>query len=123
MNERILIVDDSAAMRGLLKFTLSGAGYQCLEATDGNGALRVLHDSPVDLIITDLWMEGMDGAHLTAAVKADSDLRHIPVLALTTDPSADRHAELRRCGALGVLEKKIAPNELLATVQRALAVA
>lgn len=108
-------------MRGLLRSTLRGAGYDCLEATDGRGALDVLATEAVDLILTDLWMEGMDGLEFTKNLKHDRLLRHTPVLVLTTDANPENWGQLRRAGALGVVEKKIAPQGLLSAVDRALA--
>jgi two-component system, chemotaxis family, chemotaxis protein CheY len=116
----ILVVDDSMAMRRLVCTTLRVEGFECIEATDGNDALERLADHRVELVLTDQWMEGMDGLELTKIIRSAPHLATVPVIVLTTDTSPDRCQLLRDAGALGVLEKTVDPEILTRTVRRAL---
>lgn len=120
MIPKVLVVDDSMAMRRLVCTTLRCDGLECVEAADGAEALARLADGNVHLVLTDQWMDGMGGLELTKAIKAASDYRQIPVVVLTTDLSPNRCDALRDAGALGVLSKTIDPELLVRTVRRAL---
>lgn len=120
MSATVLVVDDSRAWRDLVCVALQGAGYQHVTAGDGKEALEVLAYHDVDLILTDLWMEGMDGLGLVEAVKSKAAHKHIPILAITTDATKEKHDALRRAGALMVIQKPFTLNELIAAVGRAL---
>jgi len=61
MAKRILTVDDSASIRQMVAFTLKSAGYEVVEASDGNAGLSKAQASQVDLVLTDQNMPGMDG--------------------------------------------------------------
>lgn len=81
----ILIVDDSPTMRRILVNTVQKAGYRnCKEAEDGKDALAKLMAEDFDLLMTDWDMPNMNGLELTEAVRADSNLRKIPILMVTT---------------------------------------
>jgi CheY-like chemotaxis protein len=120
MNARVLIVDDSMAMRRLVCTTLRCEGFECIEAADGAEALDQLANRDIELVLTDQWMDGMGGLELTKTMKAAAHLRHIPVVVLTTDLAPDRCQALRDAGALGVLSKTVDPEVLARTVRRAL---
>jgi len=96
------------------------AGYECLFAESGREALDLLDTNDVDLVLTDLWMDDMDGYGLTKAIKLRPSLRHLPVIALTTDRTPEQHDRLRRAGALAVIYKPFKMPELVAAVVRAL---
>ena len=66
---RILIVDDNAAIRELLRFVLEEEGYEVIEAADGAEGLQRYQTAPTDLVITDLQMPGMDGLELLQALR------------------------------------------------------
>ena len=79
----LLIVEDNVEMLAYLSSQL-GTDYRILRATDGNAALEVLHkEDNVDIVISDVMMEGMDGLTLTKTIKNDVSLSHIPVILLT----------------------------------------
>lgn len=82
---RILIVDDSSTMRRILVNTVQKAGYpNCQEAEDGKDALAKLMAGTYDLLMTDWNMPNMNGLELVEAVRADSKLKEIPILMVTT---------------------------------------
>src|SRR5437588_8507496 len=66
---RILVIDDNAAIREVLRFVLEEEGYEVIEAADGAEGLRRYQAEPTDLVITDLEMPGMDGLELLRALR------------------------------------------------------
>jgi len=83
---KILVVDDFATMRKVVKNLLKQAGYEnIVEAEDGVAALRILKSQKVDLIISDWNMPNMSGLELLKAVRADSELSKMPFLMVTAE--------------------------------------
>ncbi|MDP2808397.1 MAG: response regulator [bacterium] len=82
-NYTILVVEDEANMARLLEFQLRSAGYQVIQARDGQDGLQVAKEKHVDLILTDIMMPMMDGYELCRAVKQIPELWHIPVIMLS----------------------------------------
>ncbi len=115
----ILTVDDSASVRQMVAFTLSGAGYTVIEAVDGNDALAKLTQA-VNLVITDLNMPNLDGIGLIRNVRANPACKGLPILMLTTESQAARKLEGKAAGATGWIVKPFAPQQLLAVVKRVL---
>lgn len=117
MTGTILTVDDSASMRQMVAFTLQGAGYQVVEAKDGQEALTKL-DASIRLVITDLNMPILDGIGVIKGVRAHAACRYVPVIVLTTESQAERRQEARAAGATGWIVKPFRPDQLLAVVQK-----
>ena len=118
MSKRILIVDDSASVRQVQRFVLSGAGYEVVEATDGKDALAQLGRETVSLILTDLNMPNLDGLGLVRAVRGDAAHRLTPVVVVTTESQATKKQEARSAGATGWIVKPFTPEQLLGVVKR-----
>jgi two-component system chemotaxis response regulator CheY len=76
----ILILDDSASMRATVSITLNGAGYEVIEAKDGNEGLSKLSGLRVNLIISDVNMPGMDGITFLKKLKEQAAHRYVPVI-------------------------------------------
>ena len=111
----ILLVDDSATTRCLIKRTLQIAGLpidQILEASDGKGALEQLRTHAVDLILADLHMPEMNGIELANAVLANPAMKPIQIAIISAEPSGSRLLELRRAGVKGYLRKPCTPEAL-----------
>lgn len=85
MARRILMIEDDMEMVTLGKLILEREGYEVLTAYGGAEGLELLHqeDGNVDLLLLDIMMIGMDGWQVLTEVKADEELRHIPVIMLT----------------------------------------
>jgi two-component system chemotaxis response regulator CheY len=118
MSKRILTVDDSKTMRDMVNFTLSGAGFDVLEAEDGVAALSVLDGEKVDLVITDINMPNMDGITLVKELRARSGFSSTPILILTTEGSDAKKSEGRSAGATGWIVKPFEPEKLLQVVNK-----
>lgn len=118
MAKNILAVDDSNSIRQMIAFTLKGAGYQVLEAVDGNDGLNKAKSKPVDLVLTDQNMPGMDGLTLIKSLRATPQYRNIPILMLTTESSDAMKSQGRAVGATGWLVKPFDPQKLLEVVKK-----
>ncbi|HEX6320103.1 MAG TPA: response regulator [Burkholderiales bacterium] len=114
MAATILVVDDDANSRELLRLHLSAAGYAVHVAEDAISAGYLVLRSPPDLIITDVHMPHMDGFEFIAALKADKTLPQIPVIFLTTMEEGDHRG--KELGAVGYLTKPARSDRLLALV-------
>ncbi len=115
MSHRILIVDDSATTRGLIKRALQLSGLEVAEfheAGHGQEALALLALHPVDLILADLHMPVMNGMELTRALLSNPATAHIPVAIVSAEPSTHRLLELRRAGVKGYVRKPCTPETL-----------
>ena len=116
----VLTVDDSISMRQMVSFTLAGAGYEVLEATDGHDALGKANTTQADLVLADINMPNMDGIALVRELRKLPAYRFTPILVLTTDCSDTKKDEARAAGATGWLIKPFDPEHLLETLDKIL---
>lgn len=114
----VLIVDDSATMRSMVRFSLTEAGYSVVEAVDGQDGLDKLSQQPVRIVITDYNMPVMDGITFIKQIRSQAPYRHTPVLMLTTEGATSRKEEGRAAGATGWLVKPFDPAQLISLVNR-----
>ncbi|WP_421683099.1 response regulator [Stutzerimonas urumqiensis] len=118
MAKTILIVDDSASIRQVVGITLKGAGYDVIEATDGQNALSKLTGQRVHLIISDVNMPVMDGITFLKQVKARPEYKFTPVIMLTTESAEGKKAEGQAAGAKAWVVKPFQPQQMLAAVSK-----
>lgn len=116
----ILAVDDSASMRQMVAFTLKGAGFDVVEAVDGEAALASAKGKKVNLVLTDVNMPRMDGITLIRELRKLPDYKYVPMLMLTTESAPEKKAEGKAAGATGWLVKPFNPDQLLATIKKVL---
>ena len=121
MPATILIVDDSATMRALVRSALEADAHVTVEAPNGAAALSMLAHTAVDLVITDVLMPELDGLSLTRALRTDARFRAVPILVLTTEATSAVKERGRAAGATAWLVKPFHPDALRDTVRRALA--
>ena len=119
MGKVILTVDDSSSVRQLVRFTLAEAGYEVMEAVDGQDALAKL-TVPVHLVVTDLNMPNLDGIGLIRGIRANPAYKGIPILMLTTESQDAKKQEGRAAGATGWIVKPFNPQQLLAVIRKVL---
>ncbi|MCX7794381.1 MAG: response regulator [Thermodesulfovibrionales bacterium] len=79
----VLLIDDSSQSRAIYKSKLQNDGFMVIEAKDGIEALKMMQETRPDLIILDLWMEGLDGFKLMQIMKLNPELKDIPVIVLS----------------------------------------
>jgi two-component system chemotaxis response regulator CheY len=121
MERSILIVDDCAAMRRVIRRILDMSGFavgECYEAGDGEQALSVLRQHRVELILSDVNMPRLDGEGLVKQLTGDETLRGIPVIMITSDATQARADRLLGMGAKGYLVKPFQPAVLRDELER-----
>lgn len=112
---RLLVVDDSAVTREMIRRTITATGLPIAaidEAADGRAAIHSLARHGADVLITDLNMPGMGGVELVRAVRADPVLAKITVVVVSTDGSHARRAMMAELGVAGYLAKPFRPEHL-----------
>lgn len=123
MSYRVLIVDDSPAMRSFVRRVMELSGFDlshCFEASDGAEALKLLDSEWVDAILTDINMPRMDGEELLKHLSADELLRSIPAIVISTDATRGRMDRLTGLGARGYITKPFLPEDLREVLERTL---
>ncbi len=116
--KKILAADDSRTILQMVAFTLKGAGYEVVEASDGKAALAQAKAQGVDLVITDLNMPEIDGISLTKQLRALPAYRFTPILMLTTEAGENFRDRGKAAGATGWLVKPFDPARLLGVVKK-----
>jgi len=116
--QSILAVDDSASMRQMVTFTLKGAGYNVIEAVDGQDALEKIKGHTVSLVLTDQNMPRIDGITLVKKLRERPEYQNTPILILTTESSDEMKQKGKSAGATGWLVKPFDPNKLLDVIKR-----
>lgn len=114
----ILAVDDSASMRQMVSFTLKSAGYNVVEAVDGQDAWEKAGGRQFDLVLTDQNMPRMDGISLTKKLRDNPQFKGTPILILTTESSDQMKQAGRSAGATGWLVKPFDPVKLIEVIKK-----
>lgn len=119
MAKRILTIDDSKTMRDMLMLTLSDAGYDVIQAVDGEDGVNVLKGGEqVDVVITDINMPKMDGYEVIRQLRKDPANKTLPILVLTTESDTDKRGIAREAGATGWMVKPFDPDRLVQTIRK-----
>jgi len=115
MSLRIMIVDDSPAMRSFIGriVQLSGLDVEsCVQASNGMEALSMLRSQIVDVVLSDINMPLMDGEQFLAELSQDAVLKGVPVVVVSTDSTDLRRKRMLALGAKGYVRKPFAPETL-----------
>jgi two-component system, OmpR family, response regulator VicR len=119
--KRVLCIEDHPEMIELIRLILGREGFEVDGALGGREGLKAIQENPPDLILLDLMMPDVDGWEVYRQIKADEDLRRIPVIAVTAKAqSIDRVLGLHIAGMDDFITKPFGPKELTASVQRVL---
>jgi two-component system chemotaxis response regulator CheY len=102
----------------MVSFTLKSAGYQVVEATDGEDGLTKARSAGVNLVLTDQNMPKMDGLTLIRSLRALPQYKAVPILMLTTESGAAMKAQGKAAGATGWLVKPFDPAKLVEVVKK-----
>src|ERR1043165_6800349 len=119
--KKILVVDDEPSVTGSLEMILSEAGYEVFIASTFKDSIKILGESRVDLVITDLRLSDATGIDLIKHVKQTTP--EVEVILMTGYGSLDITIEAIKAGAYYYLEKPYTPDRLFALVDRALQLA
>ena len=120
MAKVIMTADDSASMRQMISFTLKQAGYDVVEAIDGQDALNKIGKSAVSMLITDLNMPRVDGIELIRQVRAMPEYKFIPIVMLTTESADEKKTAGKAAGATGWIVKPFTQDQLLGVIKKVL---
>lgn len=120
---RILCIEDHPEMIDLMKLILERRGFEVEGATGGKEGLEAARRNPPDLVLLDLMMPGYDGWEVLRILRASDDLKEIPVIVVTAKAQEiDKVLALHIARANDYITKPFGPKELVASVERLLAV-
>jgi len=117
MAKRILIVEDQEDNRMIVRDVLSSAGYDLIEAVNGEDGVKLAHSERPDLILMDIQLPIIDGYEATRQIKGSTVLKSIPIIAVTSYALSGDQAKARAAGCDGYVSKPFSPRELLARVR------
>ena len=117
MAKRILIVEDQEDNRVIMRDVLSSAGYDLIEAVNGEAGVKLAHSERPDLILMDIQLPTIDGYEATRRIKGSAELKSIPIIAVTSYALSGDQAKARAAGCDGYVSKPFSPRELLARVR------
>lgn len=120
-NLKILVVDDFSTMRRIIRNLLGELGFPAAniqEAEDGNGALTALRAGGIDLVVTDWNMPGMSGIDLLRAIRADTELKSLPVLMVTAENTREQIIAAAQAGVNGYIVKPFTAATLRDKIER-----
>jgi CheY-like chemotaxis protein len=118
MNAKVLLIEDNAENRYLVTFLLKQRGHEVIPAESGPLGLDLAKKLRPDLILLDIQLPGMDGHAVARALKSDLQLRHIPVIAVTSYAMVGDREKCLAAGAEGYIEKPINPESFVAEIER-----
>lgn len=123
MAYRVLIVDDSPAMRVFIRRVIEISGFElseCFEAGNGAEAMDVLRANWVDAILTDINMPVVDGEEFLRRLANEEILRSVPAIVISTDATRNRMDRMMSLGARGYITKPFRPEDLRSELERTL---
>ena len=118
MAKTVLVVDDSPSVRKMVQMTLAAAGYDIIEAVDGQDAFEKATSSKVDAVLTDQNMPRLDGLSFIRKIRETPQSVGIPVVFLSTESDAALKAQAKDAGATGWMVKPFDQNQILAVVKK-----
>ncbi|HZH53049.1 MAG TPA: response regulator [Microvirga sp.] len=113
---RILIVEDTEDNRQIMRDLLANAGFEIVEAHDGEAAVTAAAAYRPDLIMMDIQLPVLDGYEAIRRIKADPSLNSIPIIAVTSYALSGDEEKARGAGCDGYIAKPFSPRQLLASV-------
>ena len=117
MSKRILVVEDQEDNRRIVRDLLASVGYSTLEAEDGEAGVAKAAAERPDLILMDIQLPFLDGYEATRRIKADPELRKIPVIVVTSYALSGDEEKARAAGCDAYITKPYSPRQLLATIR------
>ena len=114
--QKILVIEDNDLNLKLINSLLKIGRYQSMEATDAESGIQLARESRPDLILMDIQLPGMDGLSATKILKADPELKNIPIVALTAHAMVGDEERARKAGCDGYLAKPIDTRKFLETI-------
>ncbi len=122
---RVLVVDDNAHVRTMVRAVLSAAGMEVRESADGQQALQLLKQWRPDIAMVDFEMPSLNGAQFTRKVRESPDraIRGLPILMMTAHADKTRVTEAREAGVNGLIAKPLTIGSIMGRIEKVLAAA
>jgi len=117
MKGRILVIEDHEDNRRILRYLLTSAGYEVIEAITGEEGVASAEAQRPDLILMDIQLPGLDGYEATRRIKANPDLRRIPIIVVTSYALSGDDVKALAAGCDAYVTKPFNPRQLLAKIQ------
>lgn len=118
MAKRILIVEDNDLNLKLFRDLLGANGYETVETKEGLEAITLTRNLKPDLILMDIQLPEISGLDVTKKIKADEEIRHIPVIAVTAFAMKDDEEKILRAGCEAYISKPISIDHFLSTIKK-----
>ena len=115
---RILMIEDTEDNRQIVRDLMESVGYDLIEAGDGAEGVAMAAEHKPDLILMDIQLPVMDGYEASRRIKAQPELSHIPIIAVTSYALSGDEAKTRAAGCDGYVAKPFSPRELLAKINQ-----
>ena len=115
--QRILVVEDEAAIRDMLQFTLSAAGYDVVQAPNAEQAWSMIQDKHPDCLLLDWMLPGVSGVALAQRIRGNDQVAHLPIIMLTARGEENDQVEGFEAGADDYVIKPFSPRALVARVK------
>jgi two-component system, cell cycle response regulator DivK len=116
MNKTILVVEDQEDNRQILRDLLASAGFRMIEAHNGQQAVTIARSQRPDLILMDIQLPLVDGYEATRSIKRDAELKHIPIIAVTSYALSGDEQKARQAGCDAYVAKPYSTRHLLAKI-------
>jgi CheY-like chemotaxis protein len=116
--KQILVIEDDPISQNMLRSTLTGAGYSTIIASDGEEGLRKAKETPVDLVILDIMLPGMDGGEVAGRLRSDPQTAKTPIVFLSSLISEDEEKTNTRKDLTSFLAKPYNLEKLLDEIGR-----
>ena len=117
MAKKIMIVEDNELNMKLFNDLLEAHGYMTVTTRDGTKALEMARDSKPDLILMDIQLPEVSGLDITRMIKAEDDLKHTPIIAVTAFAMKGDEDKIRECGCNGYISKPISIASFIETIK------
>ena len=117
MKQRILVVEDQEDNRRIVRDLVTASGYELIEAVTGEEGIDLASRERPDIILMDIQLPGLDGYEVTRRIKAQTALKHIPIIAVTSYALSGDDQKAFAAGCDGYVTKPYSPRLLLAKIR------
>jgi two-component system, cell cycle response regulator DivK len=121
MSKRVLVIEDHEENRRIVRLLLGSVGIEMIEAETGEDGVTAAEKERPDVILMDIQLPGLDGYEATRRIKANPELRHIPIIVVTSYALSGDDVKAFAAGCDAYVTKPFVPRELLATIRKFLA--